>query len=111
METWLANMLHIEEHNFEYALGRKTYSLGMNHYGDLTSDEFAKTYNGFLNSKKEMLPSHYKIQNLAILSSSWEDHVSQMLLSDVLYKAILYIQLWYHIWYYHHFKLNEKVYR
>ena len=50
-------MLHIEEHNFEYALGRKTYSLGMNHYGDLTSDEFAKTYNGFLNSKKEMLPS------------------------------------------------------
>lgn len=57
METWLANMLHIEEHNFEYALGRKTYSLGMNHYGDLTSDEFAKTYNGFLNSKKEMLPS------------------------------------------------------
>ena len=53
METWLANMLHIEEHNFEYALGRKTYSLGMNHYGDMTSDEFAKTYNGFLNSKKE----------------------------------------------------------
>ena len=49
-------MLHIEEHNFEYALGRKTYSLGMNHYGDMTSDEFAKTYNGFLNSKKEMLP-------------------------------------------------------
>ena len=64
METWLANMLHIEEHNFEYALGRKTYSLGMNHYGDLTSDEFAKTYNGFLNSKKEMLPSHLRIEIL-----------------------------------------------
>ena len=63
METWLANMLHIEEHNFEYALGRKTYSLGMNHYGDMTSDEFAKTYNGFLNSKKEMLPSHEKSEN------------------------------------------------
>ena len=91
METWLANMLHIEEHNFEYALGRKTYSLGMNHYGDLTSDEFAKTYNGFLNSKKEMLPSHKKIQKVTIPSSSWEG--SQMLPSDVLYKAILYIQL------------------
>ena len=81
-------MLHIEEHNFEYALGRKTYSLGMNHYGDLTSDEFAKTYNGFLNSKKEMLPSensksYYPIQFMG----------SQMLPSDVLYKAILYIQL------------------
>ena len=93
METWLANMLHIEEHNFEYALGRKTYSLGMNHYGDLTSDEFAKTYNGFLNSKKEMLPSHLKMRNFTFLSSSWEEHVSQMLPSDVLYKAILYIQL------------------
>ena len=108
-------MLHIEEHNFEYALGRKTYSLGMNHYGDMTSDEFAKTYNGFLNSKKEMLPFHQKIQKVAILSDFWpgsrDDHVSQMLPSDVLYKAILYIQLRYHIWYYHHFKLNEKVYR
>ena len=104
-------MLHIEEHNFEYALGRKTYSLGMNHYGDMTSDEFAKTYNGFLNSKKEMLPFHQKIQTVDFLPGSREDHVSQMLPSDVLYKAILYIQLWYHIWYYHHFKLNEKVYR
>ena len=54
---------------------------------------------------------HPRIKNVTILLGSWEDHVSQMLPSDVLYKAILYIQLWYHIWYYHHFKLNEKVYR
>ena len=45
-------MAHIEAHNFEYALGHKTFSLGMNHYGDLSSAEFAAQYNGFLNSKK-----------------------------------------------------------
>jgi len=52
METWLANMARIEEHNFEYALGHKTYSMAMNHYGDLKPAEFTKVYNGFLNSKK-----------------------------------------------------------
>ena len=54
MEQWLANMAHIESHNFNYALGHKTYSLGMNHYGDLSSTEFAAQYNGFLNSKRGM---------------------------------------------------------
>merc|ERR1712080_621665 len=52
METWLANMARIEEHNFEYALGHKTYSMAMNHYGDLKPSEFTKVYNGFLNAKK-----------------------------------------------------------
>ena len=57
MEQWLSNMAHIEAHNFEYALGHKTFSLGMNHYGDLSSTEFAAQYNGFLNSKKDR--SHF----------------------------------------------------
>merc|ERR1711957_374344 len=48
MEIWLKNMALIEAHNFEYALGMKTFNLGMNHYGDLSSKEFASTYNGFL---------------------------------------------------------------
>jgi len=51
MEIWLANMAHIEKHNFEYALGEKTFTLGMNHYGDLSSKEFASTYNGFLHAE------------------------------------------------------------
>ena len=50
MEIWLANMAHIEKHNFEYAIGEKTFTLGMNHYGDLSSKEFASTYNGFLHA-------------------------------------------------------------
>lgn len=48
MEIWLKNMALIETHNFEHALGMKTFTLGMNHYGDLSSTEFASTYNGFL---------------------------------------------------------------
>jgi len=48
MEIWLENMMHIEQHNFQYALGHKSFSLGMNHYGDLRSDEFGRIFNGFL---------------------------------------------------------------
>ena len=56
MEIWLGNMMHIEKHNFEYALGQKSFSLGMNHYGDLKAEEFAKIYNGFLGlAHKEFL--------------------------------------------------------
>ena len=64
MEQWLSNMAHIEAHNFEYALGHKTFSLGMNHYGDLSSAEFAAQYNGFLNSKKVAF-THFSGQKLA----------------------------------------------
>lgn len=48
MEIWLENMMHIEQHNFQYALGHKSFSLGMNHYGDMRSAEFGKIFNGFL---------------------------------------------------------------
>jgi len=51
MEIWLKNMAHIEAHNFEYAMGKHTYSLGMNHYGDMTSEEFVKIHNGFLHQE------------------------------------------------------------
>lgn len=52
MENWLKNMAHIEKHNFEYAIGQKTFKLGMNHYGDMTSKEFGAMVNGFKPSKK-----------------------------------------------------------
>ena len=51
MEIWLKNMAHIESHNFEHSIGRKTYTLRMNHYGDLSTHEFANTYNGFLHEQ------------------------------------------------------------
>jgi len=51
MGTWMKNMLHIEEHNFQHSLGKKTFTLGMNKYGDQSSEEFAATYNGFLHAE------------------------------------------------------------
>jgi len=44
-------MAHIEAHNFEYSIGQKSFKLGMNHYGDMNSTEFASTYNGFLHKE------------------------------------------------------------
>ena len=60
MEIWLENMMHIEQHNFQYALGHKSFSLGMNHYGDLRSDEFGRIFNGFLGleHKEQCLLKH-----------------------------------------------------
>lgn len=54
METWLKNMAHIEAHNFEYSMGQKSFKLGMNHYGDMNSTEFASTYNGFLHKEHKL---------------------------------------------------------
>ncbi|KAF5907729.1 cathepsin K-like, partial [Clarias magur] len=39
---WEKNMRLIETHNQEYELGLHTYELGMNHLGDMTSEEIAK---------------------------------------------------------------------
>lgn len=47
MEIWLENAALIEAHNYEHSLGHKTFTLAMNHYGDLTSHEFAQAFNTF----------------------------------------------------------------
>lgn len=44
---WEKNMQFIQKHNLDYALGKKTYSVGMNKYGDLTNKEFVSMVNGF----------------------------------------------------------------
>ncbi|KAM9488822.1 cathepsin K-like isoform 1-T4 [Clarias gariepinus] len=43
---WEKNMRLIESHNQEYELGLHTYELGMNHLGDMTSEEIAKNLLG-----------------------------------------------------------------
>jgi cathepsin L len=43
---WQANSATIVQHNSEAALGIHTYTLGMNEYGDLTTEEFTKQMNG-----------------------------------------------------------------
>ncbi|XP_058871040.1 procathepsin L-like [Acipenser ruthenus] len=44
--VWEDNWRFIEQHNQEHAAGKHSYKLGMNHFGDLTDQEFNKM-NGF----------------------------------------------------------------
>ncbi|XP_025922978.1 cathepsin L1-like isoform X2 [Apteryx rowi] len=52
-EVWEKNLRRIEEHNREQAQGRHTFRLGMNHYGDLTDEEFNQLLNGFAPGRQQ----------------------------------------------------------
>jgi cathepsin L len=45
--TWEANLKYISQHNKEAILGKHTFSLRMNKFGDLSNVEFGNMYNGF----------------------------------------------------------------
>ena len=45
--VWEKNLKMIELHNLDYTLGKHTFSLGMNHFGDMTNDEFRAIMNGY----------------------------------------------------------------
>jgi len=44
---WEQNLAKIRTHNLEADIGLKRYTMGMNHFGDLTHAEFKKQMNGF----------------------------------------------------------------
>ncbi|XP_040393450.1 procathepsin L-like isoform X3 [Cygnus olor] len=46
-EVWEKNLRRIEQHNREEARGQHTFRLAMNHYGDMTDEEFNQLLNGF----------------------------------------------------------------
>jgi len=51
--TWEANLKYISQHNNEAVLGKHTFTLRMNKFGDLSNVEFGNMYNGF-NMTKNM---------------------------------------------------------
>ncbi|NXY16979.1 CATL1 protein, partial [Atrichornis clamosus] len=52
-EIWEQNLRHIQQHNWEESRGKHSYSLAMNHFGDLTNEEFNELMNGFVPAQRE----------------------------------------------------------
>lgn len=49
--VWEKNMKVIELHNWEHSQGRRNFTVAMNAFGDMTSEEFRLVMNGFQNQK------------------------------------------------------------
>ncbi|KAL2781216.1 cathepsin L2 preproprotein [Daubentonia madagascariensis] len=51
--VWEKNMKMIELHNGEYSQGKHGFTMAMNAFGDMTSEEFRQVMNGFQNQKRK----------------------------------------------------------
>ncbi|XP_060702594.1 procathepsin L-like [Hemiscyllium ocellatum] len=51
--VWEDNMRYIRQHNLEHSMGKHTFTVGMNQYGDLTTEEFNELMNGFFQDEAD----------------------------------------------------------
>ncbi|XP_059494516.1 procathepsin L-like [Stegostoma tigrinum] len=51
--VWEDNMRYFEQHNLKYPMGKHTFTVGMNEYGDLTTEEFNEIMNGFFQAEAD----------------------------------------------------------
>ncbi|XP_051549965.1 procathepsin L-like [Myxocyprinus asiaticus] len=65
--VWEKNFIKIELHNLEHSVGKHTYRLGMNQFGDLTNEEFRQAMNGYKHN-----PSHKSRGSLFMEPSFFE---------------------------------------
>ena len=79
MKIYLENRHKISKHNLRAANGVKSYTLGMNEYGDLLHHEFVRIMNGWKNSTRRadsrtaptfMIPLNFQLPK----SVDWRDH-------------------------------------
>ena len=66
-KVFVENKRMITKHNREASMGRKSYTLELNHFGDLMHHEFVKTMNGYhqnassLNGSLYITPHHVSL--------------------------------------------------
>ncbi|KAJ6652796.1 hypothetical protein lerEdw1_010650 [Lerista edwardsae] len=74
--TWEKNLQFITLHNLEYSLGLHSYELGMNHLGDMTSEEVSSQLTGLKIPRSWKQNSRYYASNSTVrlpTSVDWRD--------------------------------------
>jgi len=73
---WESNLRFINQHNAEAEAGHHTFTVGMNKYGDMTSEEFGAMYNGYnmTNAMNKKRGTPYKMSAVKIPDSvDWRE--------------------------------------
>ncbi|XP_042198692.1 procathepsin L-like [Callorhinchus milii] len=66
---WEDNMRFIQKHNQEHSMGKHTFTVDINQFGDLTTEE----YNQLLTANHGLIPDDYEmigVQNLTALNET-----------------------------------------